>query len=420
MKKPVKEDSKLLSTALERIVEAAFKVLEATPTVANKASFWEWQWKYEELLEQLGDLFFLYRSKVYKGQFALLMFDEFGALVQWQEEFDAKYPDFALWKLVAAGKQILAQTYGKFKQPLEQEQLIKTYSEMKQIMRHRDSFWIEGSAAGEQYIHQNTGDLDLVSKTAESTKYHPGFKAENMREDWDSEWADIGYLSTYSSTGGHRDFPFQLGPQPIPVADPYMTTLLRWLKSAVNEEEIGRADLELLLEGPESEDGQRSADGSAILEKLTPATLKLRLHGSKSSPIFSVMWQKKFSILQGWLLQRAKYHETKRHVLLRTVQAHMIDIIIGNSRHEDVLCEAQRMLDLIPTLCDEAREQFTGTTVNWRNIACAAKRTMYSRQNVDLLCNEELPEFVEILDMYKISLKESKDKGFLPHQGTCS
>ena len=284
-------------------------------------------------------------------------------------------------------------------------------------MRHRDSFWIEGSAADEQYTHQNTGDLDLVSKTAESTKYDLGFKAENMREEWFSEWADTGYLST---EGSYIDFPIQLGPQITKAADPHMTTLLRWLKSAVNEKEIGRADLELLLEGPESEDCQRSADDSAVLEKLTPATLKLRLHGSKSSPIFSVMWQKKFSILQGWLLQRAKYHETKRHVLLGTLQAHTIDIIIGSSRHEDVLCEAQRMLDLIPTLCDEAHEYFRELTVHWRNIACGAKRTMYAQQNVELLCNEELSEFCEILDMYKISLQENKDRGNLPNQGTCS
>ena len=107
MKKPVKEDSKLLSTALGRIADTAFEVLQVAPTVANKASFWEWQWKNEELLEQLGDLYFLYMSKLYKGQVALRLFDEFGAAVQWQEEFHAKHPDFALWNLVAAGKRTL-------------------------------------------------------------------------------------------------------------------------------------------------------------------------------------------------------------------------------------------------------------------------------------------------------------------------
>lgn len=36
---------------------------------------------------------------------------------------------------------------------------------------------------------------------------------------------------------------------------------------------------------------------------------------------------------------------------------------------------------------------------------------IYTRQSLEILSNEENPEFCEILDMYKISLKESRDRG---------
>lgn len=346
----MKADSKLFSTALGKAAEAALEVLQTAPNVANKASFWKWQRQNEILLEQLGDVYFLYMSKLFTAQVALTLFEEFGAVLRWQEEFHAKYPHFALWTLLIAEKQSLKILQVRFEQ---QEQVVKTFTEISQIMRQRDSFWTENSTTDEQYSHQISGDLDLISRSSVTDKNNTAFKAENMREEWFSEWIHTGYLATAES---QRGFTINLAPQLSPGPDPYMKTLLRWLKYATSEHEVSTADLELLLVPPESGGSQGNIDGSVMIQQLTPTTLQLHLYGPYANPVSSTTWQKKFAILQGWLLYKARYHETKRHVLLERLQMQILNIMIPTSRYEDILCEAERMLDLIPTLCEEAQQ----------------------------------------------------------------
>ena len=174
----VEADSTLLSTALGKAADAALATLQATPTLENKARFWDWERRNESMLEQLGDVYFLYMSKVFTGQIALNLFDEFGAILRWQQDFHAKYPDFALWTLIVAAKQGLVLVHVRLG---EQEEVMRVYGEISQIMRQRDSFWTEGSEAGETYSHQNKGDLDMISKSSTTSKQAPAFRAENMR-----------------------------------------------------------------------------------------------------------------------------------------------------------------------------------------------------------------------------------------------
>lgn len=65
----VQADSSMLSRAFGNIADAALETLVATPSIENKAFFWEWQRKNESLLEQLNDVYFLYMSKLFTGKF---------------------------------------------------------------------------------------------------------------------------------------------------------------------------------------------------------------------------------------------------------------------------------------------------------------------------------------------------------------
>ena len=407
-------DSMMLSSALGKIADAALEILQADPTVANRALFWGWERRNESLLEQLGDVYFLYISKMFTGQPALLLSDEFGAVLRQHEEFHNRYPDFQLWTLSIAAKRSLALVYSKFEQ---RDQVIKTFSEMSHMMRQRDSFWTEGLEAGEQYSHQNLGDLDLVDKPSNITETRPAFKAENMREEWFSEWSNTGYLGPGRDV---REYSVALGPQLTKGADPYMTTLLRWLKNATTEKEISKTNLALLLAPSElgDQDTPENVDIPSILQRLTPDTLRAHLYGPDSNPTSTVRWGAMFEIFREWLLYKARYQETKRQVLLGRLQTEMLETIVHAARQEDILLEAQRMLNLVPTLCEEAQQQFRGTFVNWRNLVCGAKRIHYSKQNYETLVNEESPEFREILELYKLSLKESRDRGSLNNEAT--
>ena len=408
----VAEDSMMLSSALGKIADAALEILRADPTVANRALFWEWERRNELVLEQLGDTYFLYVSKMFTGQAALLLFDEFGAVIRQHEEFHNRYPDFHLWTLSIAAKRSLAIVYARFEQ---QEQIIKTFSEISHMMRQRDSFWTEGLEAGEQYSHQNQGDLDLVDKVPNTTETGPTFRAQNMREEWLSEWSNTGYLGLRRDM---REFTVALGPQLTKGADPYMTTLLRWLKNAMTKNEITTIELAVLLAPSElrDQDTPENVDVSSILQQLTPDTLKTHLYGPDSNPTFSVRWGEIFNILRDWLLYKARYQETKRQVLLGRLQAGMLETVVYSDRHGDILLEAQRALNLVPALGEEAQEHFRGTLMNWRNLVCHAKKVLYSQQNYETLVNEESPEFCEILELYKLSLKESRNRGSLKNE----
>ena len=410
----VAADSRILSSALGKIADAALEILQAEPTPANRALFWEWQRRNESVLEKLGDVYFLYISKIFTGQAALLLFDEFGAVLRQHEEFHNRYPDFQLWTLSIAAKKSLVVVYAKLGQ---QEQVIMTYSEISHMMRQQDSFWTEGLEAGELYSHQNVGDLDLVDKASNITETRPAFKAESMREEWFSEWSNTGYIGPGRDM---REYTVALGPQLTKGADPYMTTLLRWLKNARTKNEISKTDLALFLAPPETrdQDTPEIEDLSSILQRLTPDTLSAHLYGPDSNPTSSVRWGEIFQILRDWLLYKTRYQETKRQVLLGRLQMEMVETVVHAKRQEDILLEAQRMLNLVPTFCEEAQEQFKGVFINMRNLVCGAKKTLYSKQNYETLVNEESPEFCEILELYKISLKESRDRGSLNNEAT--
>ena len=65
----VKDDPLILSSAHGKVANAALEILQAAPSVENKAIFWEWQRQNEFLLQRSGDIYFLYLSKLFTGMF---------------------------------------------------------------------------------------------------------------------------------------------------------------------------------------------------------------------------------------------------------------------------------------------------------------------------------------------------------------
>ncbi|KAL8726744.1 MAG: hypothetical protein Q9166_006539 [cf. Caloplaca sp. 2 TL-2023] len=305
-----------------------------------------------------------------------------------------------------AGKRTLALIYTRLD---DQEQVMETFGEISSIMQQRNIFWTEGSLDGEQYSHQDVGNINSVAKSSDANTHTPAFKPENLREEWFSEWVNI------SSRGLGRelnDHTVALGPQLTEGTNPYMNTLLRWLKSSITQGELTTTEMDIILFG----EGAKDDDIEANLEQSTPGTLKARIYGLDKDPNSSERWEDTFMILKDWLLHKAKYNETKRHVLLGRLQTERLDSLVHTNRFGEILHEANRLLALVPELCDEAQQQFKGSTVNWRNVACLAKKTILAQQNTETLWNEQHPDFIEIVDMYKVSLQESRDRGSLMNE----
>ena len=202
------------------------------------------------------------------------MFDEFGATLRLHEDFAARYPNFSLWNLLIAGKRTIAQVYLRFEQ---QDQVIKTFSEISNIMRQRDAFWVEYNNDGDQYSPRNVGNLDPIENDSFDSKEMPAFKAENMREEWFSEWVNTGHLRFGRD---FKDYSVALGPQLAKGSDPYMGTLLRWLRDAAAEESLSNGELGLIFTTPEAEQDSLENHLETSLAGANSDTLRICLHSS--------------------------------------------------------------------------------------------------------------------------------------------
>ena len=339
-------------------------------------------------------------AEVHLGQTALTLFDEFGASIRMHDDFHAQYPNFGLWSLLIAGKRSLTYFYIRLGQ---QDQVIKIFSEISEIIRRQEAFW--NDCDSELYA-----PLDPTAGSSGTSTDDVSLFASNMRKEWWSDWVDTSYVGSGREA---RDYPVAFGPQLARGADPYMSTLLQWLHLAKMQSELNTDELACIIGASDSIKAADKVEVDATLQQLTPSTLKLALYGTDSKPTAAARWESIFSVLEDWLLRRAKHDETKRHVLLETLQVERLDSLISTSNPSIILQAAEKILGLIPGLCEEARRYLEKRTVNWRNVACNAKRMILAQQNPENWWNEESSGFKEILDMYNVSLRESRERGNL-------
>lgn len=276
----VQKDGFMISTALTQAAEAALEVLAANPTQENRETFWRWQNRQEALLEQLGDTYFLYLGHTGNTDRVAHVFEDFGFILNWHNEFDAKHPTFNLWVLLLIGKNRLIDIYRRLKDDPNAEQ---TALGMNQLVHQRDQFWKEDGndlSSGAEKAGQL--DSESVSDGSETRVY----------KSWFGEWIDEVPL-TFE---GREKYHFQLGSTENEISPrAVLKTLVRWLQMASADGKLDETQLRCILTP-----GRGSTDTpevETLLTELTPENLRLDLFGTKASPTPNSRWKEVFEIL---------------------------------------------------------------------------------------------------------------------------
>ncbi|ERF75709.1 hypothetical protein EPUS_01539 [Endocarpon pusillum Z07020] len=386
----VQKDGFMMSTALTKAAEAALEVLTATPSQENREIFWRWQNRQEALLEELGDSYFLYLGHSCTAELAAQLFEDFGAILKWHNEFDAAHPNFKLWELQLMGKRKALQIYVNLK---DVENIAKTAQEMNEITRQRDQFWKEDG--------YNVGSIAEMAVRLDAE--HGGDSTEiRVHKKWFAEWIEEVVLPFEKREDSH----LLLGSTDVISPRAVLSTLVRWLKTASVNGELDKEELVcILLPTPGATE---TFNVETLLTHLTPEKLHLNLFGAEASPTLNSRWEKVFMILSEWLRNRATYNETKRHYLLYRLQ---VDKLASVVEAEDILIEAQRLVNLVPTLCEEAQQSAKSVLLHRRNMMASAKNIIYSRRQGAPLSDDADPEFIEVLDLHKSSLEEAVRAG---------
>jgi CHAT domain-containing protein len=193
--------------------------------------------------------------------------------------------------------------------------------------------------------------------------------------------------------------------------------VLRWLREAIDTQEIVQEELEqiLLLDTELSTE----IDAKALLQEITSEELAERV--SRRS---TTRWIETFEKLSNWLLKKNKQPEAQRHHLLalladeRLIAAGSTEARIG-AKIEAKIEATKRLLDLIPQLNQTATQSFS--IPDLRNLLGLTMRTRFSilskEQGIPCaLEDEKSEEFVEILGLFEISLQENRASGDLQRQ----
>lgn len=83
-----------------------------------------------------------------------------------------------------------------------------------------------------------------------------------------------------------------------------------------------------------------------------------------------------------------------------------MDILNTAQESEDILVQAQALMDLMPTLCAEVQQHMKSGRIHWRNMTASAKNTKYTTLQNAPLSDDTASEFIEVLDLYKQSLDD--------------
>lgn len=394
-------DFYIISTALWDLVSAALGILQETPNEENIKLFWHWQLRAESLLEEVGDIYFLYLFHVTTTEVALELMQNHGAMLQWHEDFDNKYPDFKLWAIKIIGKIRKQRIYARLG---DQSNLFRTIMEIEKLMIEMEAFWIE---EGYNPLSSSNQDIMLHPELGQQNILTEGHDSGLVQSVWFHEWtkelpAGLGVTAeNFVAVAGTSDIaPSQVTEQ----------TLLRWLKHDASQVPLSHMLSEFFsIIGDEQ---ANPVDVHDFLGQLTPETLSRRLYGPVSFPNPTAVWGRIFSTLSEWLLDHTAFHESKRHFLLLKLQElRVFKMNNSTSANVDRAIEGQRLLDLVPKLNTEVQSLTMETLPFWRNVVASLKALIYFETHRHGFLDEEVPEFVEILSLYQTSLEDFRGKG---------
>ena len=394
-------DDSSLTTATTKASEAALQLFKLDPTDENRKVFWRWQSQAEKLLENAGDLYFMFLGHVTTGMTAFQITSNSGAILQWVEEFDAKYPDFDLWDLRLMAKRNQQIVYARLDDH-HNRNVFQNVKKINEIVRRKESFWEEAHSI------QPTQDLSDTNDAGNQRSDLPALEALKVKSAWFSEWANELAIAGYGDAE-HGIEPGTLTVKPSRVT---IQILLRWIREGVVKGRLSKEDVETILTNEEPWD--ETVDAYEFLNQLTVEIFSSQLLGSTDAPKSCERWSKLFSVLSDWLMKSEDHHHIKRQFLLLRLQIQRQTRIINSKfSAKDKLIETQRLLELDSTVHEEARLLAGQNASQWRNIMCGMKTLIYIEERGDVLWDEGSPEFQEILELHRASLKEEQKRGNL-------
>ena len=390
------------TSATTRAAEAALKIFSANPTDENRKLFWQWQSLSEKLLETAGDVYFMFLGHVTTGVAALQIASNSGAILQWDEEFEAKYPDFDLWDHRIMAKRNLQLIYANLDDE-HNRNVFKNAKEINDIMRRKISFWEETDSV------QATSSPSQKHDTKDQEKAIPALEDSMPKFAWYSEWASKLAVAGH---GGEDRLGIEVGTLTVKSSRVTTQILLRWVQQGVTKGQLSREDVETILMFEKSWD--EGVDVYDFLERLTVEPFYSKLFGSLSVPKSCHRWSKAFSVLFNWLMKNQDHHDIKKQYLLLQLQVERMSMMVSSkSAAKDKLIEVERLIEFESTVNEEARFLSGQNTSHWRNIMCSLKSLIYREKHGHVLLDEESPEFQEISELYRISLKEEQQRGRL-------
>lgn len=414
------EDSSELSSAWEKAAAAAHDILKSDANDENRKRFWKLQSLQESLLENLGDVYTIYLYRTTRAHLSSVKYNGGGDILNWHRDFEQQHPKFCIWDLKVKNLRWAMFIYQRLN---DEENVLRMSSKISKLNKDRDIFW---SKVDERYTRQIEMDQDQVSDSGDEVRTNAAFGLTSLRMMCHSKW--------------NKEFSIGVGPYKRGIVNEGTThadrgnalleILLRWLISGASIGELSKGDLERILlptceslstgsriqsfngvfvkrKAAENEDEEAEVDD--LLAKLDSESLETQVFGPYECAPSSAHWQDVFSALRDWLVQRARYNETKRHTLLLGLQTQMYWKVNDKGSLEQQGLEAQRILDLIPTLCTETQK--SESMGAWRNIICDIKiSALRTEENIEARFEDHL-KFREITELYEITLSEAQMRG---------
>lgn len=398
----VQRDAYILSTVLTRALIVAVAIIEKDPSSFNREVFWKWSTKTETLLEEIGDIANLYINRLATGDIACAQFGDFGAIIKWHQQFDAKYLKFKLWRSKINAKKTLQIIYTRI---VNQDQAMKIIIDMKNISADQDNFWSEEGFRPQCEV-SSQGATDKIDQ-----RFLPvAFQTEFSRpRDWLSGFSK-SLPAQFINTWDMRRI--EVGSDRIKTSTEVEEVLLALMRDDFANGVLSRNDLQALYSGLFSQDASHSLEESmdhlAFLNTITPEGLSTILYGTATSPTPEKQWAEIFEILSVWLLQKSARPENKRHFLLHQIQYYrQSKLWHSNSSYETNAAESQRLIDLVPRLNKPVQDQVSSNIPHLRSLVASAKVFLYMQKNNHPFFDIECPEFAEVLGLYQQCLEEN-------------
>ena len=389
-------DLSVVTSACSKVADAAFQIYKDTRLEQDRIIFWSWQSQAEKLLEDVGDLYFMYLGHITTSVPALGLVSNNGAILQWHEDFEAKYPYFNLWNFRLVAK---AYHQGIFTR-IDDERNRNTFKNAKEIsdiFHDRKVFWEEPP--------------DHTTKPDNQVHSIASLKGQRPKDAWFHEWSN--HLSVVGQ-GAYDWYGMDSGTLTV---KPYRVTveiLLRWVREGITKKQLTEKELETILN---KASWSESSDVYTLLDQVDVEHFANLVLGSSAAPVSSDHWSKTFAILSNWLGTTDDHHHLQKpFLLLRLQHDRLLRVMNSECSAREKAIEAERLLEFESKAPKEIQEVGGHNVPAWRNVVCSLKTVQYQEEHGHPLIDEESPEFQEILRLFQISLKEFQESGLLVNE----